>query len=307
MLVVICGATATGKSALALTLAQGFNSAILSADSRQVYQGFDIGTAKPSPAERQQVPHYLIDLCPPTQTLTLADYQAQAQQLIATLPRPADRPLFLVGGTGLYIKAIVKGLQIPRVAPQPALRASLQALGQGHCHQLLQQVDPVTAARVHPHDPARTLRALEVFYVTGRPLSQQQGARPPDYPILQLGLTGSPEVLAERIARRTAQMLAAGLAAEVAALGDHYGWDLPLLNTLGYREMKAYLTGQGSLADAEGAIALHTRQFAKQQRTWFRAVPEIEWWDLTTPGLDQALEARIQRFLSENAPRLPYR
>jgi len=303
MLVVLGGATATGKSALAIALAQQLNAAILSADSRQVYRELDIGTAKPSLAERQQVPHYLIDLCPPTATLTLADYQACAQQLIATLPRPAGQPLLLVGGTGLYIKAIVRGLQIPRVPPHPELRASLQALGQPHCRQLLQQVDPAAAARIHANDAVRTLRALEVFYVTGRPLSAQQGEQPPDYPILQLGLDGDPAALDQRIARRTQQMIAAGFAEEVAALGERYGWDLPLLETLGYAEMKAYLTGDRSLAATAEAIALHTRQFAKRQRTWFRAIAEIEWWDFSEPALAEKLGERVQRFLERSPTR----
>ncbi len=298
MLVVICGATATGKSALALDLAARLDTAILSADSRQVYRELDIGTAKPSRAERQQVPHYLIDICAPTETLTLADYQTRAQQLIATLPRAPETPLLLVGGTGLYIKAIARGLKIPRVPPHPELRASLASLGQPHCHALLQQVDPPAAARIHANDAVRTLRALEVFYVTGQPLSAQQGEQPPAYPILHIGLDSDRQTLHQRIAQRTAAMLAAGLADEVAALGDRYGWELPLLETLGYAEMKRYLQGECSLAAAEQAIAQHTRQFAKRQRTWFRSVPAVEWWDLAAPDLGDRVWARLQEFIA---------
>ncbi|NJL02142.1 MAG: tRNA (adenosine(37)-N6)-dimethylallyltransferase MiaA [Spirulinaceae cyanobacterium RM2_2_10] len=297
MLVVIGGATATGKSALALDLAQRLNTSILSADSRQVYCEFDIGTAKPTWAERQQVPHYLIDCCAPTETLTLADYQTRAQHLIASLPRPRQTPLLLVGGTGLYIKAIAKGLKIPRVPPQPELRASLQALGQPHCYALLQQVDGVAAARIHANDAVRTLRALEVFYVTGQPISAQQGEQPPSYPILQIGLDGEMEALAARIERRTAQMLAIGLVEEVAGLVARYGEDLPLLDTLGYAEVKVYLQGDRSLSETQAAITQHTRQFAKRQRTWFRGVPEIEWWDFAEPALGDRLWSRVQAFI----------
>lgn len=291
ILVVICGATATGKSGLAIQLAQRLPAVILSADSRQVYREFDIGTAKPSKAERQQVPHYLIDICAPTETLTLADYQAKAQD---SLHRSPLTPL-LVGGTGLYIKSIVRGLLIPRVAPQPELRLQLVELGQSFCYALLEQVDPVAAAKIHCHDQVRTLRALEVFYVSGQPISQQQGERPPTYPILQIGLDAEPAALEKRIAQRTAQMIEAGLVAEVAALCQQYGWELPLLNTLGYREIKQHLAGELSLPEAEAKIVLHTRQFAKRQRTWFRADPTIEWFNADDPDLIDSVWQRVQQ------------
>ncbi|MFM7426356.1 MAG: tRNA (adenosine(37)-N6)-dimethylallyltransferase MiaA [Elainella sp.] len=305
-LVVICGATATGKSGLALDLAQRWQDQaqtppplIISADSRQVYREFDIGTAKPSRAERQRVPHALIDCCEPTETLTLAAYQRQVQQLW-----PASTHLnqpFLVGGTGLYIKAIVRGLKIPRVAPQPELRTQLSDLGQQFCRSLLEQVDPVAAAKIHPNDQVRTLRALEVFYVSGQPISQQQGEAPPAQPILQIGLDCTdPDRLAERIAQRTGQMLEAGFVAEVSQLCQKYDPDLPLLETLGYQEIKRYLAGELTLAAAEAEIVLHTRQFAKQQRTWFRADPTIEWFDADNPKLSDVVWTRVWQFLADS-------
>jgi len=171
-LIVICGATATGKSGLALSLAQRLNSVILSADSRQVYREFDIGTAKPNLGEKKLVPHYLIDICEPTEIMTLADYQQQAQGLIASL---GVETLLLVGGTGLYIRSIVQGMKIPRVAPQPELRSQLESLGQIRLYPMLQQVDPIAAQKIHANDLVRTLRALEVYYTTGIPISEQQG------------------------------------------------------------------------------------------------------------------------------------
>ncbi|WP_024544548.1 tRNA (adenosine(37)-N6)-dimethylallyltransferase MiaA [Picosynechococcus sp. NKBG15041c] len=289
-LIVICGATATGKSGLALKLAEKLDTVILSADSRQIYKEFDIGTAKPSAAELEQVPHYLIDICEPTETLTLAEYQAQAQALIAQF-HAGDKPVFLVGGTGLYIKAITKGLKIPRVSPQANLRQQLTELGQIHSYKLLQQVDPTACEKIHPNDQVRTLRALEVFYVTGAPISQQQGENPPSYPILEIGLDCNPDHLDERIRQRTHQMVDQGLVAEVERLGQKYGWDLPLLNTLGYAEFRDYIQGRDTLAGAIANTALHTRQFAKRQRTWFRANSDIHWLDNTAPDLlDQALK-----------------
>lgn len=324
ILVVITGPTATGKSGLALALSDRLPSVILSADSRQVYREFNLGTAKPSWHDRQQVPHYLIDICDPTETLTLADYQTQAQALIElihrknrdwkkgcrqqefgirseSLPHSASpiTPL-LVGGTGLYIKSIVRGLSIPRVAPHPELRSQLQALGQRQCYAILRQVDPVATAKIHPNDSVRTLRALEVFYVTGQSISQQQGEYLPQYPILQIGLDCSePDDLTQRIETRMAAMIAEGFVAEVEQLYGKYGAALPLLNTLGYREIKQYLLGKISLAEAKALTVLHTRQFAKQQRTWFRTDPTIEWFDANAPDLIDQVWGRVQQFMAD--------
>jgi tRNA dimethylallyltransferase len=225
--------------------------------------------------------------------MTLADYQQQAQALINHFPLP-----LLVGGTGLYIRSVVRGLKIPRVAPQKELRSQLSSLGQTQLYAFLQQVDPVAAQKVHANDEVRTLRALEVYYVTGCPISEQQGENPPNYPILQIGLECSDSnTLTRRIEQRTEQMLVAGWEAEVKALCEKYGADLPLLDTLGYQEMKQYLAGDISLSQAKDLTVLHTRQFAKRQRTWFRAYPEIEWFDADNPDLLEKVWQRVQEFI----------
>ncbi|MDP5018901.1 MAG: tRNA (adenosine(37)-N6)-dimethylallyltransferase MiaA [Dolichospermum sp.] len=293
-LIVICGATATGKSGLALSLAQRLNTVILSADSRQVYREFDIGTAKPNLAEKKSVPHYLINICEPTQIMTLADYQEQAQALIASLE---VEPLLLVGGTGLYIRSIVQGMKIPRVAPQPELRSQLESLGQIQLYPMLQQVDPIAAQKIHANDLVRTLRALEVYYTTGIPISEQQGENPPNYPILQICLDSDAEHLDVRIRKRTEQMITDGLVGEVEYLCQKYGTDLPLLNTLGYQEIKQYLTGELSLEEAKELIVLHTRQFAKRQRTWFRQSPNLEYVNMDNPDLLESVWQRINQFV----------
>lgn len=312
-LITICGATATGKSGLALDIAQRLGSVIVSADSRQVYREFDIGTAKPTAAQQQLIPHYLIDICDPRATLTVADYQQQAQSLILgrkagegvheridqdfpPAPLPPCPPALLVGGTGLYIRSIVAGLKIPRVAPVPELRSQLLSLGQTQLYAMLQQVDSVAAQKIHANDPVRTVRALEVYYVTGRPISEQQGENPPDYPILQIGLDCDADSLHRRIALRTEQMIADGFVAEVEYLCQKYGSDLPLLNTLGYQEIKQYLAGDISLDEATHLTVLHTRQFAKRQKTWFRAYPQIEWFDANSPSLLEQVWQRVQNF-----------
>jgi tRNA dimethylallyltransferase len=282
---VVGGATATGKSNLALALAQRLPGVILSADSRQVYREFDIGTAKPSAQDLNQVPHYLIDLCDPTETLTLAEYQRQAQGLIQSIHRDRTVVPLLVGGTGLYIDAVVKGLKIPPVAPQPDLRQQLVDLGQAHCYDLLRTLDPAAAQRIHPNDPVRTIRALEVFYVTGQPLSMLQGEEPPPYPILYIALGCNPPDLHRRIAHRTQAMIEADLKQEVIDLAHRYGADLPLLKTLGYGEMLRHIQGDCSLAVAQAEIVQHTRQFAKRQNTWFRNRVTVQWFDAEAPDL----------------------
>jgi tRNA dimethylallyltransferase len=279
MLIVICGATATGKSGLAMILAQRWGSKILSADSRLVYREFDIGTAK-----QALVPHFLIDICEPTEIMTLADYQQQAQGLIEQFATET-RPILLVGGTGLYIKSVVRGMKIPKVAPNYELRSHIESIGQFQAYQMLQQVDAVAAAKIHQNDAVRTLRALEVYYITGIPISQQQGESPPSYPIIQIGLDCSSQHLIQRITQRTEKMIQDGFVEEVDDLCQKYGRDLALLNTLGYQEIKQYLGGEISLSEAQELIILHTRQFAKRQRTWFRAIPDIQWFDVTSDNL----------------------
>ena len=293
-LIVICGPTATGKSSLAMALAQRLGSPILSADSRQVYRGFDIGTAKPSFADQGRVSHFLIDICDPTETLTVADYQQQAQALIAQFQAQGKIPL-LVGGTGLYIRAIVDGLKIPRVPPQLELRSQLQSQGQAQIYQWLQQIDPRAAAKIHAHDQVRTLRALEVYYTTGQPLSEQQGTDPPTYPILQIGLDFSDsDHCTQAIRERTTTMINQGWLQEVQTLMTIYGANLPLLNTLGYQEMKDYLHQNISLEQAQEQTITHTRQFAKRQRTWFRANSDIHWFEATNPHLILQIWDNIQ-------------
>jgi tRNA dimethylallyltransferase len=236
--------------------------------------------------------------------MTVADYQQQAQlildqslEVVPLVPQSPNLPIFLVGSTGLYIKSIVRGMKIPRVAPQTELRSQLISIGQIQLYAMLQQVDTVAAKKIHPHDSVRTLRALEVFYITGKPISDLQGENPPDYPILQIGLDCDVIHLTNRIARRTESMIKDGFVAEVEYLCQKYGINLPLLNTLGYQEIKQYLAGDISLDEAYELTVLHTRQFAKRQRTWFRKDAQIEWFDAQSPDLLEQVWLRIQQFI----------
>jgi len=275
---------------------------ILNADSRQVYKEMDIGTAKPSVADQQAVPHYFVDICEPTETLTVAEYQQRAQAEIARLHRSQSHSPLLVGGTGLYINAIAKGLKIPRVPPHAELRSQLTSLGQPYCYRLLTELDPEAIARIHPNDQVRTLRALEVYYVTGKTISSQQGENPPSYPILYIGLACDVDVLRSRITHRVHQMIDAGLLSEVESLIAKYGADLPLLKTLGYAEMKQHLIGDVSLEAAIGLTVQHTCQFAKRQRTWFRKEPRIEWFTSGDPALVNKVSKRVDEFTRSLQP-----
>jgi tRNA dimethylallyltransferase len=302
VLIVICGATASGKSGLAIDIGRRLGGEIISADSRQVYREFDLGTAKVSTAELALIPHHLIDSHPPTATVTVAEYQALAQPIIANLQARGQIPL-LVGGTGLYIKSIVRGMKIPAVPPQPELRSQLTKLGQIQAYQILQSIDPISASKIHARDPIRTTRALEVFYATGKTISSLQGESPPDYPIIQIGLDCRDlDALTDRIRHRTQQMISQGWEAEVSYLVTKYGEDLPLLNTLGYAEMRSYLRKEINLTDAIDSIVLHTRQFAKRQLTWFRAIPEIQWFDSDDPHLSSAVWNAISNWRSRSIP-----
>lgn len=289
LVIVLLGPTASGKTDLAIALAQALDLAVLNVDSRQLYRQMDVGTAKPTAAQRGQARHELLDLRDPDQPINLQEFRAIAEaQLNAEL---ASKPLaLLAGGSGLYLQALTQGLEPPAVPPQPQLRAQLAALGQPLCHQLLRQGDPAAAARIAPADAVRTQRALEVLYATGRPLSSQQGATPPPWRVLELGL--NPTDLTGRIASRTRGLFAAGLVAETEALIERYGAGLPLLNTIGYGEAKQQLAGELSETEAIALCEQRTRQFAKRQRTWFRRRHEPIWLEeRSTEGqLAQALQ-----------------
>ena len=287
LMVVLLGPTASGKTALGVELALRLGCRVLSVDSRQVYQQMDVGTAKPSQAERKGVAHELLDLAPPNTPLNLQQFCELARPLIAA-EQALSRPALLVGGSGLYLQALSQGLQPPALAPQPWLRQQLEGLGQASAHQLLGQADPLAAGRIHPSDKIRTQRALEVLYGTGKPLSSQQGRLAPAYGVLELGL--NPPNLRERIERRSAAMYGAGLVEETEALQQLYGTDLALLQTIGYGEAMALLAGELSRPEAIALTAKRTWQFAKRQRTWFRNRHQAIWLNQET-ALEEALAA----------------
>lgn len=284
ILVVIVGPTAVGKTRLSLRLAQEFDGEIISADSRQVYRGMDIGTAKPTLEQRQRVPHHLIDVVAPDETFTLAQYQKLAYEAIDNVLARGRIP-FLVGGTGLYVRAVVEGWGIPRVPPKEELRAELyrqaEIEGEEALHARLREVDPAAAERIDPRNVRRVVRALEVYLETGQPISELQRKKPPPYRILQIGLTMERQELYRRIDERVDKMIEEGLVEEVRRLIEQgYGHDLPSMSGLGYQQIGMYLRDQVSLEEAIQLIKRHTRRFVHHQYNWFRLDDEnIRWFD----------------------------
>lgn len=279
---VIAGPTAAGKTAAGIGLAQRLGAEIISADSRQVYKYLDIGTAKPTAAERARVPHHLVDFLDPDEPYSAADYAADARAAMDDLDSQGKRYI-VVGGSGLYLRALIEGLAAIPPADQ-AIREELAAFvaahGKAALHQRLQEVDPSTAARLKANDTVRIVRALEVYHLTGKPISRwHHNERVKDgrtYRLVVLDV-GRDDLYA-RIERRVDAMIEQGLVAEVRGILDRgYAPSLNSLRTVGYREIIAHLAGEYGFDQAVELIKRNTRNFAKRQLTWFRGMKAAEW------------------------------
>lgn len=282
-LVVLAGPTSVGKTALSLPLADQFGAHIINADSMQVYRYLNIGTAKPSAEEQQRAVHHLIDIVDPDQPFDAAKYLDLARPLIEDLDRQGI-PMVVVGGTGFYLRSLLKGL-FPGPGQDPEIRERLNQerdqTGSPAMHQRLAKVDPVTAERLHPNDSVRIIRALEVFEMTGRPISefqQDHGLAERPYEVLFYGLTLDRDELYQRIDQRTRIMFNSGLVDEVKSiLALGYSPDLKPLQAIGYREVADHLQGRLTLEQAIYETAKKTRQYAKRQYTWFRHQADLIW------------------------------
>jgi len=283
-LVAVVGPTATGKTDLALRLALAFEGEIIGADSRQVYRGMDIGTAKPTPEQRARVPHWLVDVADPDEEFGLARYLDLAQAALEDI-WSRGRSAFLVGGTGQYVWALLEGWQVPRIAPDWGLRWELEERahreGPQAVHAELAALDPEAARRLDPRNVRRVVRALEVMRRTGRPLSECGTRRPPDFPWLALGVELPSEELYRRIDARVDAMMEAGFVEEVRGLlGRGYSPDLPAMSGIGYKQVCQHLAGELSLEEAVAHMKTETRRFVRHQRNWFRRNDErIRWID----------------------------
>lgn len=283
----IVGPTATGKTAVGIRLARMLGGEIISADSMAVYRGMNIGTAKPTAEERREVAFHLIDVVEPRDGFSVAEFGKLADKAIADIASRGRVP-FVVGGTGMYVKALTGGFNIPAVPPDKEFREHLTEtavrLGGGYLLEQLRKVDVPTAARLNPKDIKRIVRALEVYKATGKPISyfhEMEGSARPDRQFEMFGLIMDRVALYERIERRVDAMIEAGLVEEVRRLLDRgYGSDLPAMKGLGYKQIVGLLLGKWDLRTAVELIKQETRQFAKRQITWFRADRSIRWTDV---------------------------
>ncbi len=295
-LMIIVGPTASGKTDLALSLASKFNGEIVSADSRTIYQGMDIGTAKPTMEQRLKVPHYLIDIVSPDQEFTVAEFKSRALSCISRIIRRYRIP-FLVGGTGLYVSSIVDNLDIPHVPPDKKLRLRLEKQiirhGLDYLWKKLVKLDPDAAGFVQKQNPRRVIRAMEVCLKTKKPFSELRKKSESLFECRQLALKVSKTDLFDRIDQRVEEMIKKGLLEEVKNLIKKYPPYLPSLNTIGYQEMIAYLKNKIGFEEAVELIKKNTRQYARRQITWFKKDKNIEWIDSAEKG-----EKIIREFLS---------
>ena len=281
-LLVLLGPTASGKSALGLFLAEKLNGEILACDSTQVYRHFDIGTAKPTAAERARTPHHLLDLCEPEEEFTAGDYLRLGRAALDDICARGRLPI-IVAGTGLYLRALLEGLT-PLPPRSPELRARLQARaeeqGSGYLHRLLARVDPASAKEIAPQDTPKLVRALEVFFIARRSraeLFREGRPRLEGYTVEKIGLLGDRPQLYQRIEARVDSMLAAGWLDEARRLRERFGANLKPFGFLGYKQLAAHLRGEVTLEEAGKQIKQETRNLAKRQLTWFRREPGVNW------------------------------
>ncbi len=297
-LVVIVGPTAVGKTAFALALAERLGGEIVSADSRLFYRGMDIGTAKPTLEELRRVPHHLVDVANPDETWSLALFQRAAHQAMAEIHARRRLP-FLVGGTGQYVRAVTEAWELPEQQPDHRLRDVLEQwgreIGPQALHQKLALVDPAAAEKIEPNNMRRTVRALEVMFLTGRRFSDQRRKTTSPYSLLQIGLIRPRPELYARVDERIALMLRDGLVEEVQRLLDAgYAPHLPTMSAIGYREIAAYLRGEMSPEEAVAQMKRLTRVFVRRQANWFSSSDlSIHWFDAGQTSVE-TIEAFIR-------------
>lgn len=309
LVLVISGPTGIGKTALAMELAKHLPVEIVSADSRQIYRYMDIGTAKPSPEMRQQVPHHFIDILDPDEDYSAGKFGKEAREVIQEIFQRKKYPL-VVGGSGLYIRALLQGFfqeDVKDVSLRHQLEARLKEEGAMTLFHELQKVDPIAAARTHPNNPRRVIRALEVYYATGIPISQLQKNQPDPapFPWEHLVLTMPRPQLYKQINQRVEEMFDMGLVEEVKRLLEMgYPPSLNALNSVGYKEVIAYLNKEMDLFTCKELVKRNTRRFAKRQFTWFRGQQDVRWLEIhQREDIPVLAERIINEYYSQNKNR----
>ena len=283
---IILGPTAVGKSKLAIELAKRLDGEIISADSMQVYFGMDIGTAKPSKEELEEVPHHLINIIPPDKNWSVSDFVSNAKSMIEDIIKKGKLPI-VVGGTGLYLNALIEGYAFPMIKANKEVRERLEgeakAYGSLHLYEKLKKVDPDAAEKIHYNDLKRMIRALEVYELTGKPMSKMQAKDEESLPyeLVIVGLDMDRKKLYEKIEERVDQMLKSGLIAEVQGLiKEGYDKKLTSMQAIGYKEVAEHLHGKYTLDELINILKQNTRNFAKRQMTWFRRFKNVNWFDV---------------------------
>lgn len=301
--VVLIGPTAVGKTNLSIELAKKFDGEIISGDSMQIYKGMDIATAKISKEEMQGVPHHLIDILEPDESFSVAQFQELVRKKITEITSRGKVP-FIVGGTGLYIQAVLYDYQFQETATDTAFRTKLEEMAQAEgtltIHDMLNKVDSEAAAAIHHHNVRRVIRALEVFHVTGRKMSDIQREQKQEslYDAALIGLTMERNVLYERINKRVEQMLEIGLLEEVQHFYEKGIRDCQSLQAIGYKEIYKYYDGLLSLEDSIEELKQNSRRYAKRQLTWFRNKMNVQWFDMTESVKTHDITKNLQEISS---------
>jgi len=314
-LLCLVGPTGTGKTNLGIELAKKFNGEIVSADSRQIYTGMDVGTGKIDLRSKildvrkernkwvvNEIPIHLYDVITPDKTFSVAEYQQLAYKAIDEIHKMGKLPI-LVGGTGLYVQAIVEGLKIPKAPPDKNLRAHLESQPLPTLIAKLEEVDPETAGRIDKQNPRRVIRALEVYYQTGEPISKLKGKFKVSFDVLQIGLTADREFLYDKVDKRVEDWFKEDFVEEVKnLLAKGYSEDLPAMTSLGYRQVAMLIKGRISLVEVKQRIKWETHNYIRRQVTWFRKVQPDFWFDIGNPSYKREIRRVVREWLLDLSP-----
>lgn len=296
-IIAIVGPSSSGKTALSVSLAKEINGEIISVDSRQIYKGLDIGSAKPTQEERQGIPHYMMDIVEVTEAFNVADFCDGANKIIPDISSRGNIPI-LAGGTGLYFRTLLQDFDLPRVAPNEELRAELDKKDTQELYSMLLEKDYDIAQKIHFNNKVKIVRALEVCITLGIPMSKAQKKKESPYDVLWIGLnTQDREFLYDRINKRVDIMLSQGLEEEAKKLFEKYGKNNILMNTIGYQEFLPYFNGDVEFEVAIELLKQNTRRYAKRQISWFNANKDINWFDIKTSNVDEIINfVKIKNF-----------
>lgn len=295
-LIAITGPSSAGKTAIAIALSKELNGEIISVDSRQIYKGLDIGSAKPTIAEKDNIPHHLMDIIEVTEPFTVADFADRAREVIKDI-QSRGKTVILAGGTGLYYRILLQDFDLPRVAPNPELREELEQIPTEELYKTLIELDEEIAKKIHFNNKVKIIRAIEVCKTLGIPMSQAQKKKESEYDVLWCGLNfKNRDLLYERINKRVDLMIQDGLIEEAKKLFDKYGENNILMNTIGYQELLPYFNNEQDLNTAIEQLKQNTRRYAKRQISWFNANKEINWYNIDEMTIEEIKSEIISNY-----------